>query len=111
MPRLSLVLAAALLSPLPALAQTCPAPLADAHKLVLVTARGTPFADRVRKSSEVMRALKTIWTDDAPSFAGEFVNFPALYSNPKPLQPIFVDDRRLGLRNGIADDFGVDHGA
>jgi D-alanyl-D-alanine dipeptidase len=36
---LPFLLAALLLSPLPALAQTCPAPLADAHKLVLVTAR------------------------------------------------------------------------
>jgi L,D-peptidoglycan transpeptidase YkuD (ErfK/YbiS/YcfS/YnhG family) len=39
MPRLPLVLSALLLTSLPALAQTCPAPLADAHKLVLVTAR------------------------------------------------------------------------
>jgi L,D-peptidoglycan transpeptidase YkuD (ErfK/YbiS/YcfS/YnhG family) len=39
MPRLTLVLAAVLLSPLSALAQTCPAPLAGADRLVLVTAR------------------------------------------------------------------------
>ena len=39
MPRLPLILSALLLTSLPAFAQTCPAPLADAHKLVLVTAR------------------------------------------------------------------------
>ena len=39
MRRLPLALSALLLSSLPAFAQTCPAPLADAHKLVLVTAR------------------------------------------------------------------------
>ncbi|HEY5278595.1 MAG TPA: hypothetical protein VIJ67_02465 [Pseudolabrys sp.] len=37
MPRLSLVLAALLLAPLPVMAQSCPAPLAGADKLVLVT--------------------------------------------------------------------------
>src|SRR3569832_1786292 len=39
MPRLPLALSALVLTSLPALAQTCPAPLADAHKLVLVTTR------------------------------------------------------------------------
>ena len=39
MPRLPLALFALSLTCLPALAQTCPAPLADAHKLVLVTTR------------------------------------------------------------------------
>jgi probable F420-dependent oxidoreductase len=67
---------------------------------------GTPFADRVRKSSEVMRTLKTIWTEDAPSFVGEFVNFPALYSNPKPLQPggipLLIGSGMPGIDNGRA---------
>jgi len=39
MMRPTLVFSALLLSSVPALAQTCPAPLAEAHKLVLVTAR------------------------------------------------------------------------
>lgn len=39
MSRLLLGIAAALLAPVAALAQACPAPLADAHRLVLVTAR------------------------------------------------------------------------
>ena len=39
MPRLPLAFFALFLTSLPAVAQTCPAPLADAHKLVLVTTR------------------------------------------------------------------------
>jgi probable F420-dependent oxidoreductase len=47
---------------------------------------GIPFKQRVRKSTEVIRALKTLWTEEQPSFAGEFVAFPPVYSYPKPLQ-------------------------
>jgi hypothetical protein len=67
---------------------------------------GTPWADRVRKSSEVMRALKTIWTEDVPSFAGEFVAFPPLHSNPKPVRPggipLLIGSGMPGIDNGRA---------
>ena len=45
MPRLPVVLTAALRAPAPALAQSCPAPLAAAHRLVLVTARDMASTD------------------------------------------------------------------
>ena len=67
---------------------------------------GTRFEDKVRKSSEVIRALRTIWTEEAPSFAGEFVNFPPLYSYPKPLRPggipILIGSGMPGIDNGRA---------
>ena len=47
---------------------------------------GYAFKDRARRTVEHIRALKTLWTEETPSFAGEFVNFPPVYSYPKPLQ-------------------------
>ena len=47
---------------------------------------GAPFKQRVKIANETIRALKKLWTEEAPSFSGDFVNFPSLYCNPKPLQ-------------------------
>jgi probable F420-dependent oxidoreductase len=47
---------------------------------------GYPFAARWPKTMEHVRALKTLWTEDEPSFEGEFVSFPPVYSYPKPVQ-------------------------
>jgi len=47
---------------------------------------GVPFKDRVRRATETVKALKTLWREDEPSFAGEFVAFPPVHSYPKPLQ-------------------------
>lgn len=47
---------------------------------------GTPFNRRVKKATETIQALKKLWTEETPSFCGEFVNFPPVYVNPKPLQ-------------------------
>ena len=35
---------------------------------------------------ERVLAMNTIWTEDEPSFHGEFVNFDRLWSYPKPVQ-------------------------
>ena len=55
---------------------------------------GTVFKTRFKKMVEQVRALKTIWTQDEAEFHGDFVNFEALWSWPKPLQqphpPIFL---------------------
>jgi probable F420-dependent oxidoreductase len=47
---------------------------------------GIPFKDRVRKATEAVKALKTLWREEEPSFEGEFISFPKVYSYPKPLQ-------------------------
>ncbi|MGA2397051.1 MAG: LLM class F420-dependent oxidoreductase [Steroidobacteraceae bacterium] len=47
---------------------------------------GVPFGSRWAKTMEHVRALKTIWTQETPSFNGEYVSFPPVYSYPKPLQ-------------------------
>jgi probable F420-dependent oxidoreductase len=47
---------------------------------------GVPFKRRVKRATETVRALKVLWTEEKPSFSGEFINFPAVYCYPKPLQ-------------------------
>lgn len=46
---------------------------------------GYDFDRKVPRTNEYIAALKTIWTEAEPSFAGEFVSFPPVHSNPKPL--------------------------
>jgi probable F420-dependent oxidoreductase len=45
--------------------------------------------DRRRRGARVeeyVAALESLWTEERPSFDGEFVSFPELYCNPKPAQ-------------------------
>ena len=56
-------------------------------------ALGVPFRDRGRRLDEYIKALRCLWTDDAPTFKGEFVNFESVYCRPKPVQknvPIII---------------------
>jgi probable F420-dependent oxidoreductase len=47
---------------------------------------GTVFRTRWRLLRERVLAMKAIWTQDEPAFAGEFVRFEPLWAWPKPLQ-------------------------
>jgi probable F420-dependent oxidoreductase len=47
---------------------------------------GTDFRTRWKLLRERVLAMKRIWTEDEPSFEGEFVGFPPLWSWPKPVQ-------------------------
>src|SRR5260370_8813547 len=47
---------------------------------------GTPFDRRWKVLRERVLAIKTIWTENEPSFHGEFLNFELLWSYPKPVQ-------------------------
>jgi len=64
---------------------------------------GVPFRSRWAKTMEHVRALKTIWTEETPSFTGEYVSFPPVYSYPKPLQrphpPILIGAGNPNTRN------------
>lgn len=51
---------------------------------------GTPFKQRVNVATESVLALKTLWTEETPSFKGEYIAFPPLHSNPKPLQKPYL---------------------
>jgi probable F420-dependent oxidoreductase len=47
---------------------------------------GVRFEDRWAQLVERLDALKTIWREERPSFAGRFVEFAPLWQWPKPLQ-------------------------
>jgi probable F420-dependent oxidoreductase len=55
---------------------------------------GTAFKTRWKLLRERVEAMKEIWTQDAPEYHGELVNFDPLWSWPKPVQkphpPIFL---------------------
>lgn len=49
-------------------------------------ALAVPFARRGRRTEEYLAAMRTLWTEDPASFAGEFTRFDAIRVNPKPLR-------------------------
>jgi probable F420-dependent oxidoreductase len=82
-------------------------------------ALGIPFAERAARTAEAVRALRSLWKDEAEPFAGRFYRWGTLESHPKPVQkpgvPIVVGGhtemaaRRAarygdGFFPGVADD-------
>ena len=54
---------------------------------------GVSFNDRGRRTDEYVAAMRALWTQDAASFHGEFVNFDECILRPRPMQssvPIHV---------------------
>lgn len=55
---------------------------------------GYPFNKRLGRALDFMRAMKVLWTEEEASYSGEYVSFPPIHCNPKPLQkphvPILV---------------------
>jgi probable F420-dependent oxidoreductase len=47
---------------------------------------GVDRARRGARAEEYVQAMKLLWTEERPSFDGEFVSFPELYCSPKPAQ-------------------------
>jgi probable F420-dependent oxidoreductase len=47
---------------------------------------GVPFARRGRHGDECLRVFKSLWTEDNPSFKGEFFGFGDIGFAPKPVQ-------------------------
>ena len=47
---------------------------------------GTVFATRAKLVRERVEAMKAIWTQSKPEYAGEFVNFGPMMTWPKPVQ-------------------------
>ena len=78
---------------------------------------GTDARVRMSVLSERIRAMKAIWTEDQPSFNGEYVSFEPIWSWPKPAQrphpPILVGgygptvfDRVLALGDAWFPTYG-----
>jgi probable F420-dependent oxidoreductase len=49
-------------------------------------ALGIRFDERAARTSESVRALRSLWSPNASSFNGKFFSWTALESNPKPVQ-------------------------
>jgi probable F420-dependent oxidoreductase len=52
-----------------------------------------PFAERGKVTDEYIRAFRAMWSNDEPSFAGDYTNFSDIYFRPQPVQrhlPIWV---------------------
>jgi probable F420-dependent oxidoreductase len=81
------------------------------------TAVGVDFATRAGRTREAIRALRALWTEETPSFAGRYVAFPPVRFEPKPVQrphpPILVGgESEAALRRAAALGdgwYGVGH--
>jgi probable F420-dependent oxidoreductase len=49
-------------------------------------ALGVPFTERGRVTDEYVRAMKVLWTNDDPSFSGDYVTYADVLFEPKPVQ-------------------------
>jgi probable F420-dependent oxidoreductase len=82
-------------------------------------ALGIPFEERAGRTAEAVRALRSLWKDEAEPFRGKYFRWEKLESHPKPVQkpgvPIVVGGhtelaaRRAarygdGFFPGVADD-------
>ncbi len=64
---------------------------------------GMSFKDRATRTREAIAAMKALWTDETPQFAGRFHNFSPVGFNPKPIQKphppiIFGGESRAALK-------------
>ncbi len=55
---------------------------------------GVPFEERGAMTNEYLAAMRELWTNPTPSFAGKYTQFSGLHFEPKPVQkphpPIWV---------------------
>jgi probable F420-dependent oxidoreductase len=49
-------------------------------------ALGIPFAERAARTAEMVRAVRSLWKDEAEPFSGRFFRWGKLESHPKPVQ-------------------------
>jgi probable F420-dependent oxidoreductase len=47
---------------------------------------GVPFRERGARTDEAIRALRSLWKSTPEAFSGKFYRWPAVESNPKPVQ-------------------------
>ena len=52
-------------------------------------ALGVPWNERGKIADEYLQAMKVLWTDDVPKFAGRYVSFDGIVFEPKPIQRPF----------------------
>ncbi|MGO8875652.1 MAG: LLM class F420-dependent oxidoreductase [Acidimicrobiales bacterium] len=50
-------------------------------------ALGVPLADRGARSDEYLEAMRRLWADEAPVFAGRYVSYAGIDAHPRPVDP------------------------
>jgi probable F420-dependent oxidoreductase len=70
---------------------------------------GASFDDRGARADEYIRVLRTLWSDEVASFAGDFVSFDEVYLRPRPVNrsvPIVIGghSKRAARRAGELGD-------
>lgn len=73
------------------------------------TALGIPFERRGARADDYLRAMRALWTEECPTYEGEFVSFRNAYCRPQPAQgrvPIVIggDTKRAARRAGEFGD-------
>jgi probable F420-dependent oxidoreductase len=48
---------------------------------------GVERSRRGARADEYLEAMQRLWTEEHPSYSGEFVSFPEIYCSPKPFRP------------------------
>ena len=60
-------------------------------------AMGVPFEDRGQRTDEYLAAMRAIWSEEKPTYHGQFVSFANVQAYPRPLQqpypPIVIGGR------------------
>jgi probable F420-dependent oxidoreductase len=51
-----------------------------------LTALGASLADRGARADEYLAAMRALWDEPAPSFAGHYVSFADVFQRPRPFQ-------------------------
>lgn len=51
-----------------------------------MSAVGVPMAGRGARADEYLRAMRSLWEDDAPAFAGDYAGFSGVDAHPRPVQ-------------------------
>jgi probable F420-dependent oxidoreductase len=74
-------------------------------------ALGIPYEERGARTTEHIEVLRTLWTEQKPSFDGQFTKFSGIQSHPMPIQnphpPIIVGGNSPpALRRAVAQGDG-----
>ena len=68
---------------------------------------GTVFETRFRLMTDRAKAIKTVWSEEAPEYHGEFVDFDPVWSYPKPVQkpnpPILIGGESIHTLRRVVD--------
>ena len=67
---------------------------------------GSPYAERGAITDEALAIMKALWTQDDPSFAGQYHRFSGMPFSPKPLQqphmPLLIGgNSRAAIRRAV----------